>query len=29
VFVGLIEGWLADAEIEPTAEDTEAHLEQM
>jgi NAD(P)-dependent dehydrogenase (short-subunit alcohol dehydrogenase family) len=29
VFVGLSEGWLADAESEPTAEDIEAHLEQM
>ncbi|HEY0227959.1 MAG TPA: SDR family NAD(P)-dependent oxidoreductase [Mycobacterium sp.] len=29
VFVGLSEGWLADAETEPTAEDIEAHLEQM
>jgi len=29
VFVGLSEGWLADAEGEPTAEDIEAHLEQM
>jgi len=29
VFVGLTEGWLADAESEPTAEDIEAHLEQM
>lgn len=29
VFVGLSEGWLADAESRPTAEDIEAHLEQM
>jgi len=29
VFVGLSEGWLADAESQPTAEDIEAHLEQM
>jgi NAD(P)-dependent dehydrogenase (short-subunit alcohol dehydrogenase family) len=29
VFVGLTEGWLADADTEPTAEDIEAHLEQM
>ena len=29
VFVGLSEGWLADAESEPTAEDIEVHLEQM
>ena len=29
VFVGLSEGWLADADSEPTAEDIEAHLEQM
>lgn len=29
VFVGLTEGWLADADSEPTAEDIEAHLEQM
>jgi hypothetical protein len=29
VFVGLSEGWLADAESEPTAEDIEAHLEQI
>jgi len=29
VFVGLSEGWLADAGSEPTAEDIEAHLEQM
>ncbi|WAC92787.1 SDR family NAD(P)-dependent oxidoreductase [Mycobacterium sp. Aquia_213] len=29
VFVGLSEGWLADTAIEPTAEDIEAHLEQM
>jgi NAD(P)-dependent dehydrogenase (short-subunit alcohol dehydrogenase family) len=29
VFAGLTEGWLADAESEPTAEDIEAHLEQM
>jgi len=29
VFVGLSEGWLADPESEPTAEDIEAHLEQM
>ena len=29
VFVGLTEGWLADAESRPTAEDIEAHLEQM
>lgn len=29
VFVGLTDGWLADAESRPTAEDIEAHLEQM
>lgn len=29
VFVGLSEGWLADADTEPTAEDIEAHLEQI
>jgi NAD(P)-dependent dehydrogenase (short-subunit alcohol dehydrogenase family) len=29
VFVGLSEGWLADAESQPTAEDIEANLEQM
>lgn len=29
VFVGLSEGWLADTESEPTAEDIEAHLAQM
>jgi NAD(P)-dependent dehydrogenase (short-subunit alcohol dehydrogenase family) len=29
VFVGLSEGWLADAESQPTAEDIEAHLEQV
>ncbi len=29
VFVGLGEGWLADAESEPTAEDIEVHLEQI
>ncbi|OBH08283.1 MULTISPECIES: SDR family NAD(P)-dependent oxidoreductase [unclassified Mycobacterium] len=29
VFVGLSEGWLADAESEPTAEDIDAHLEQI
>jgi hypothetical protein len=29
VFVGLSEGWLADTESDPTAEDIEAHLEQM
>jgi NAD(P)-dependent dehydrogenase (short-subunit alcohol dehydrogenase family) len=29
VFVGLSDGWLADAESQPTAEDIEAHLEQM
>ncbi|MGN6338248.1 SDR family oxidoreductase, partial [Mycobacterium sp.] len=29
VFVGLSEGWLADAESRPTAEDIEAHLEEM
>ncbi len=29
VFVGLTEGWLADAQSEPTAEDIEAHLEQI
>src|SRR5271166_886930 len=29
VFVGLSEGWLADAESQPTPEDIEAHLEQM
>ena len=29
VFVGLSGGWLADTESEPTAEDIEAHLDQM
>jgi len=29
VFVGLSEGWLAAAESQPTAEDIEAHLEQI
>jgi hypothetical protein len=29
VFAGLTEGWLADADSQPTAEDIEAHLEQM
>jgi hypothetical protein len=29
VFVGLSEGWLAESESAPTAEDIEAHLEQM
>lgn len=29
VFVGLSEGWLADVDSEPTAEDIQAHLEQM
>ena len=29
VFVGLSEGWLADADSEPTADDIEAHLEQV
>jgi hypothetical protein len=29
VFVGLSEGWLADTESRPTAEDIEAHLEEM
>ncbi len=29
MFVGLGEGWLADADSGPTAEDIEAHLEQM
>lgn len=29
VFVGLTRGWLADAESRPTAEDIEAHLEEM
>lgn len=29
VFVGLTDGWLADAESRPTAEDIAAHLEQM
>ncbi|GLE51185.1 SDR family NAD(P)-dependent oxidoreductase [Mycobacterium montefiorense] len=29
IFVGLSQGWLADTESEPTAEDIEAHLEQM
>ncbi|TAM70899.1 SDR family NAD(P)-dependent oxidoreductase [Mycobacterium sp.] len=29
VFVGLTEGWLADARDRPTAEDIEAHLEEM
>jgi NAD(P)-dependent dehydrogenase (short-subunit alcohol dehydrogenase family) len=29
VFMGLGEGWLADAESEPTAEDIEAHLEEV
>lgn len=29
VFVGLTEGWLADVEDEPAAEDIEAHLEEL
>ncbi|KKC06531.1 SDR family NAD(P)-dependent oxidoreductase [Mycobacterium nebraskense] len=29
VFVGLGEGWLADAESQPTAEDIQAHLEEI
>jgi NAD(P)-dependent dehydrogenase (short-subunit alcohol dehydrogenase family) len=29
VFVGLSEGWLADAETEPTAEDIHAHLDEV
>jgi NAD(P)-dependent dehydrogenase (short-subunit alcohol dehydrogenase family) len=29
IFVGLSEGWLADAQGEPTAEDISAHLDQM
>jgi hypothetical protein len=29
VFVGLSEGWLADAESEPTAEDIRAHIEEI
>jgi NAD(P)-dependent dehydrogenase (short-subunit alcohol dehydrogenase family) len=29
VFMGLGEGWLADAESEPTAEDIEAHLDEV
>ena len=29
VFVGLTEGWLADVDSQPTAEDIEAHLEQI
>ncbi len=29
IFVGLSVGWLADTESEPTAEDIEAHLEEM
>jgi hypothetical protein len=29
VFVGLSEGWLADVESQPTAEDIEAQLEQI
>src|ERR1700754_2528513 len=29
VFVGLSEGWLANTESEPSAEDIEAHLEEM
>jgi hypothetical protein len=29
VFVGLAEGWLADVASTPTAEDIEAHLEQI
>ena len=29
VFVGLSEGWLAEADSEPTAEDIEAHLDQV
>ena len=29
VFVGLSEGWLADAESQPTAEDIQAHLEEI
>ncbi|MGZ4513450.1 MAG: SDR family NAD(P)-dependent oxidoreductase [Mycobacterium sp.] len=29
VFVGLSEGWLADADSQPTAEDIQAHLEEI
>ncbi|MGD1170442.1 SDR family NAD(P)-dependent oxidoreductase [Mycobacterium seoulense] len=29
VFVGLSEGWLADAQSQPTAEDIQAHLEEI
>jgi hypothetical protein len=29
VFVGLSEGWLADAESQPTAEDIQAHIEEI
>ena len=29
MFVGLSEGWLADVDSEPTAEDIQAHLEQI
>jgi NAD(P)-dependent dehydrogenase (short-subunit alcohol dehydrogenase family) len=29
VFVGLAEGWLADRDTDPTAEDIEAHLEEI
>lgn len=29
VFVGLSEGWLADADTDPTAEDIEAHLDEI
>jgi NAD(P)-dependent dehydrogenase (short-subunit alcohol dehydrogenase family) len=29
IFVGLCHGWLADAESQPTAEDIEAHLDEM
>lgn len=29
VFVGLADGWLADADSDPTAEDIEAHLEEV
>jgi hypothetical protein len=29
IFVGLSHGWLADADSQPTAEDIEAHLDEM
>jgi NAD(P)-dependent dehydrogenase (short-subunit alcohol dehydrogenase family) len=29
VFVGLSEGWLSDTDVEPTAEDIQAHLDQI